>query len=199
MASLDSVVQLLQQLTLKVESVQAQLTALQNVPAPKSRSKSSSTTPVGMGGDGQTEKKYPINTLAWIKEQCAITPDFFKQYLNEHYDTLVATHFDELKNEDPKTYPIKLGEKLWKDIKTLCDSKDVATKTSANTVSELVTDLWRKGKLAWQAAHPAAPSAGVPALQALETPVLTQPLLPTMSFQLPSMPPAGVTVLNLKA
>lgn len=211
--SLDAVLQLLQQLNLKLDGLKDQVTALQNVPATKSRTKPSSTTPVGMGANGQQEKKYPINTLAWIKQECAANPAFFKTYIGDYYDKLAARHAEELKNENQDVYHVKLGEKIWKDLKTLCASSDPETKQSSSQIVENLSNHWRAGKISYQATHPSsvvatpveAPEGGLkfqtPQLPTLplDTPLLAQSLIPPMSFQLPVMSPVGVSALNLKA
>lgn len=195
--------QLVQQLHVKLDSVQAQLNAVQTAQVAKSRSSKTTTTAVGLGSNGQPEQKYPNNTLAFVRQQCSATNDFFKQYLNDYYPSMVERHKNELPAPDSKDYQVKLGEFLWKDLKELEKDKDPDTKKSASAVIKKVEDTWRTGKAAFNAAKVAAVPTPAPTevhglvapvpVQTqtlhLDNPALTQPLVTPMTFQLPSLAP----------
>ncbi len=188
--------QLVQQLHLKLDSVQAQLNAVQTAQAAKSRSSKTTTTTVGLGSNGQPELKYPNNTLAFVRQQCATNTDFFKQYVGSYYQGMIDRHKDKLPAPDSKDYQVKLGELLWKDLKEMEKNNDPETKRSASAVIKKVEETWRAGKASFNAAKAASTSpstdvehglvAPVPVQSQtlrLDTPALVQPL----ALHLPSL------------
>jgi hypothetical protein len=223
MSSTDSVVQLLNQILAELrvvhdenKALKDQLTALQSVPASKPRGKAASSNPVGVGANGQPEKKFPNNTIVWLKAKANEDPNFLPQLLGQsNYDSFALKYAAEIKNEDPKEQPGKLAEKVWKDLGALADnsphppSKDFAVK-----MTDHLRKTWKAEKTAWEAAQPTAltqsttgtimpdtPALVTPQMQTLsfDSPVLSQPLLTPVSFSLPLVQPIGASAFRLGA
>lgn len=210
MTSLDTVVQLLNQLVLdnkglkeQLTAVEKQLAALQSAPVSRPRGKAPSTTPVGVTTNGHVEPKFPIHTVAWLKVKTHEDPTFLQQIIGStNYDRFVQKYEADLKTDDPKERASKLAEKIWKDMQALGEScPEPATKEFAAKMTKHLRDSWRKERDAWDAAHPttAAPAAATgavvvpdtPVMQVLEQSSLVQPLLTPMPLQMPLLQPVG--------
>lgn len=192
MASLDSVVQLLTQVLAELrvvhdenKSLKDQLTALQNVPVSKPRGKAASATPVGVGANGQVEKKFPNNTVVWLKAKANEDPTFLPQLIGQaNFDNFAVKYDAELKNEDPKEKAGKLAEKIWKDMGALSEnSPNPQTKEFSSRMAEHLRKTWKAEKTAWENAHPVQSTGNV----IPDTPVLATPQMQTLSFDAPTL------------
>lgn len=223
MASLDSVVQLLTQVLAELrvvhdenKSLKDQLTALQNVPVSKPRGKAASATPLAVGANGQVEKKFPNNTVVWLKAKCNEDSNFLPQLIGQtNFNNFAIKYEAELKNEDPKEKSGKLGEKIWKDMQAFAEnSPNPDTKDFSSKMTEHLRKAWKTEKTAWEASHPAQPTQpasgtvipdtpvlATPQMQTLsfDTPALSQPLLTPVSFSLPLLQPVGVSPIKMGA
>ena len=96
--------------------------AVENASKPKAKSTkvgASSSNPVGLDpSTGEPEKKFPSNTINWIKYKVVKDNNFLKNVLGAAYAKLESKHSETLKSKNltGDAYQRQLAQLIWTDI-----------------------------------------------------------------------------------